>query len=108
MNIETIRDYCLSKPGAQESLPLGPDVLVFKVNNKAFLLLPLNTEQLRFNVKCNPDLALELREQYAAVLPGYHMNKKHWNTVVVDGTFPSKKIKEWIDHSFELVAPKKK
>lgn len=108
MNIETIRDYCLSKKDAEETLPFGPDVIVFKVNNKVFLLLPLDTDELRFNVKCDPELALELREQYASVLPGYHMNKKHWNTVVVDGSIPSKKIMEWIDHSFDRVKGKKK
>ena len=108
MNIETIRDYCLSKPGAEETLPFGPDVIVFKVNGKVFLLLPLDTEELRFNVKCDPDLAIELREQYSSVLPGWHMNKKHWNTIVVDGTVPSKLIREWIDHSYELVNKKKK
>lgn len=108
MNIETIRDYCLSKEDAEETLPFGPDVLVFKVNSKAFLLLPLDTDELRFNVKCNPELALELREQYASILPGYHMNKKHWNTIIVDGTISSKLIKEWIDHSYELVSTGKK
>ena len=108
MNIETIRLYCLEKQDAEETLPFGPNVLVFKVNNKAFLLLPLDTEDLRFNVKCNPEMALELRESYACVLPGFHMNKKHWNTIVVDGSIPSKLIKEWIDHSYELVAGKKK
>ena len=107
MNIETIRDYCLSKPGAEETLPFGPDVIVFKVNNKSFLLLPLDKEQLQFNVKCDPDLALELREQYSCVLPGWHMNKKHWNTIVVDGSAPSKLILEWIDHSYDLVNKKK-
>lgn len=108
MNIETIRDYCLSKPGAEETLPFGPDVIVFKVNNKSFLLLPLDTEQLQFNVKCDPDLSLELREQYACVLPGWHMNKKHWNTIVVDGSVSSKLKFEWIDHSYNLVNKKKK
>lgn len=108
MNIETLRDYCLSKSGAEETLPFGPDVLVFKVNSKAFLLLPLDNDELRFNVKSNPELALELREQYASVLPGYHMNKKHWNTIIVDGTISSKLIKEWIDHSYELVSKGKK
>ena len=108
MNIETIRDYCLSKPGAEETLPFGPDVIVFKVNNKSFLLLPLDKEQLQFNVKCDPDLALELREQYSCVLPGWHMNKKHWNTIVVDGSAPSKLMLEWIDHSYDLVNKKKK
>jgi predicted DNA-binding protein (MmcQ/YjbR family) len=104
MNIETLREYCLSKPGAEETLPFGPDTLVFKVNGKAFLLTGFDNEPLRFNVKCDPDLALELREEYPCVLPGWHMNKKHWNTIVVDGSVPLKKIKEWIDHSYELVA----
>ncbi len=103
MNIETIRNYCLQKPNAEETLPFGPDVIVFKVNNKVFLLLPLNAEVLQFNVKCDPELALELREQYTSVLPGYHMNKKHWNTIMVDGSVSSAKIKEWIDHSYNLI-----
>ncbi|MFN5135705.1 MAG: MmcQ/YjbR family DNA-binding protein [Chitinophagaceae bacterium] len=108
MNIEIIRDYCLSKEDAEETLPFGPDVLVYKVKGKAFLLLALDTDELRFNVKCNPELALELREQYASVLPGYHMNKKHWNTIIFDKTISSKLIKEWIDHSYELVSKGKK
>lgn len=106
MNIESLREYCLSKPGAEETFPFGPDVIVFKVEGKAFLLLPLDVEQLRFNVKCDPDLALELREQYPCVLPGYHMNKKHWNTIVADGSASSKQLKEWIDHSYDLVISK--
>jgi len=81
---------------------------VFKINNKVFLLLPLDAEDLRFNVKCDPDLALELRERYPCVQPGFHMNKKHWNTIVVDGSVSFKQIKEWIDHSYELVKGKKK
>ena len=108
MNIETLRDYCLSKPGAEETLPFGPDTLVFKVNGKAFLLVGLDAEDLRFNVKCDPDKALELREEYPCVLPGFHMNKKHWNTIVVDGSVSNALLKEWIDHSFSLVAPKSK
>jgi predicted DNA-binding protein (MmcQ/YjbR family) len=109
MDIEVIRDYCLSKPDALETLPFGPDTLVFKVNDKIFLLLPLDPEQPQFNVKCDPDLALELRESYHAVQPGFHMNKKHWNTIILDGSVPAKLIKEWIDHSYDLVAkPKKK
>jgi len=110
MNIESLRDYCLSKPGAEETLPFGPDTLVFKVNGKAFLLTGLDSEDLRFNVKCDPDLAEELRAQYSCVLPGYHMNKKHWNTIVVDGSVPLRQLREWIDHSYELVkgGPKKK
>jgi predicted DNA-binding protein (MmcQ/YjbR family) len=104
MNIEQLRNYCLAKPGVEETLPFGPDVLVFKVMGKLFLLCPLDTEGLQFNVKCNPDLAVELREQYSCVIPGYHMNKKHWNTVLVDGSIPVKTLKEWIDHSYTLVA----
>jgi predicted DNA-binding protein (MmcQ/YjbR family) len=103
MNIDAIRNYCLQKPGVEEGLPFGPDVVVFKVLGKVFLLLPLNTEGVQFNVKCNPELAVELREQYDCVLPGYHMNKKHWNTVLANGTAGTKLLKEWIDHSYELV-----
>lgn len=108
MNIESLREYCLSKPGVEETLPFGPDTLVFKVNTKVFLLTGLDEAELRFNVKCDPDKALELREEFSCVLPGYHMNKKHWNTVVVDGSVSSKQLKEWIDHSYELVVGKKK
>ncbi len=108
MNIESLRDYCLSKPGAEEALPFGPDTLVFKVNGKAFLLVGLDSEDLRFNVKCDPELALELREQYPCVLPGYHMNKKLWNTIVVDGSINDAQLRDWIDHSYDLVARKKK
>lgn len=103
MNIETVREYCLTKPNVIETLPFGPDVIVFKVSGKMFLLLPLNSDQLQFNVKCNPDSAIELREQYDCVQPGYHMNKQHWNTIIVDGTVSTKILKEWIDHSYDLI-----
>jgi predicted DNA-binding protein (MmcQ/YjbR family) len=108
MNIETLREYCLSKSGAEETLPFGPDTLVFKVAGKVFLLVGLDEEQLRFNVKCDPDKAIELREEYPCVMPGWHMNKKHWNTIVIDGSVSSKQLKEWIDWSYELVTMKKK
>ena len=104
MNIESLREYCLSKPGVEETLPFGPDTLVFKVNGKMFLLTGLDEVQLSFNVKCDPDKAIELREEFSCVQPGYHMNKKHWNTIIVDGSASSKQLKEWIDHSYELVA----
>jgi predicted DNA-binding protein (MmcQ/YjbR family) len=104
MNVESLREYCLSKNGAQETLPFGPDVLVYKVGGKVFLLLSLDSEQLRFNVKCDPGHAIELREEHSCVLPGYHMNKKHWNTIIVDGSVTAKQLKEWIDHSYDLVA----
>ncbi len=108
MNIQALRDYCLSKSGAEESLPFGPDTLVFKAGGKIFLLTGLDSEKLSFNVKCDPDKAVELREEFPCVIPGYHMNKKHWNTVVVDGTVTDKQLIEWIDCSYELVLRKKK
>jgi predicted DNA-binding protein (MmcQ/YjbR family) len=110
MDIEQLQAYCLSKTGAEETFPFGPDTLVYKVVGKAFLLTSLNAEGLRFNVKCDPDWAVELREQYACVQPGYHMNKKHWNTIYADGSVSNQQLKEWIDHSYELVVnslPKK-
>ena len=103
MNIEFLRTYCLAKPGAEETLPFGPDTLVFKVGGKMFLLTSLDTEDLQFNVKCDPDKAVELREQYDCVQPGYHMNKKHWNTITVDGSVSTTLLKEWIDDSYNLI-----
>ena len=108
MNIEQIRDYCLLKERVEESLPFGPDTVVFKVDGKMFLLLALDTIQPRFNVKCDPDKAEQLRAEYSCVLPGYHMNKKHWNTIIVDGSASSAMLKEWIDDSYELVKKKKR
>jgi predicted DNA-binding protein (MmcQ/YjbR family) len=108
MNIEELRAYAISKPGVEEGFPFGETTLVFKVNGKMFLLVSLDTEALQFNVKCAPELAEELREQYDCVQPGYHMNKKHWNTVFVDGTLNNRQLKEMIDHSYELVAKAKK
>lgn len=109
MNAETIREYALSKKDAEESFPFGEQTLVLKVGGKIFLLLSLDAQPLQFNVKCDPDKAIELRESYPdAVLPGYHMNKKHWNTIIVDGHLPTKLIQEFIDDSYMLVAPKTK
>lgn len=108
MDIDVIREYCLARPHVEEGLPFGPDVIVFKVSGKIFLLLPLDSSSLQFNVKCDPDKAEELRATYPAVLPGYHMNKKHWNTIKVDGSVPLKLVKEWIDDSYNLVAGKTK
>ena len=104
MNAESLREYCLTKPGAEETFPFGPDTIVYKVGGKVFLLTGLDSEELRFNVKCDPEKAIELREEFSCVLPGYHMNKKHWNTIVVDGSVSTKQLKVWIDHSYELVA----
>ena len=110
MDIEQLREYCLSKQQVVEDTPFGPETLVFKVGGKIFLLLSLDSEDLRFNVKCDPDKAIELREEFFCVLPGYHMNKKYWNTVIVDGSVSSGQLKEWIDHSYDQVVdslPKK-
>ncbi len=109
MNVEIIRSFALSLPDVEETLPFGPDNLVFKVANKMFLLLPLDASPLTFNVKCNPDAAVELREQYTdTVLPGYHMNKKHWNTIVVDGVLSAKQLQQFISDSYQLVKGNKK
>ena len=103
MDIEQLRDYCLLKQGVEETLPFGPDTLVYKVGGKMFLLVGLYDEDLRFNVKCDPNKAIELRERFPCVLPGYHMNKKHWNTIIVDGSVSGKQLKEWIDDSYHLI-----
>ena len=108
MNIESLQQYCLSKPEVEETLPFGPDTLVYKINGKMFLLLGLDNDPLQFNVKCEPDKALELREEYPCVIPGFHMNKKHWNTVIVDGSVSSAQLKQWIDWSYDLVKEKSK
>ena len=108
MNVEQIREYCLSKDDTGESLPFGPDVVVFKTGGKIFLLLSLDTSPVQFNVKCDPSAAEELRARYDCVLPGYHMNKKHWNTIMVDGSASSKLLREWIDHSYNLVRVSRK
>ena len=103
MNIETLQQYCLSKKGSTEELPFGPDTLVYKVGGKIFLLAALDADPLQFNVKCDPDEAEQLRSEFACVQPGYHMNKKHWNTIIVDGCVNNKALKEWIDASYNLV-----
>ena len=110
MDIEQLRDYCLSKVDATEGFPFGEDTLVFKVRGKMFLLVGLNNDPLQFNVKCDPDKAEELREQYDAVKPGYHMNKKYWNTILLNGSLSAKLLREMIDDSYKLVVmslPKK-
>jgi predicted DNA-binding protein (MmcQ/YjbR family) len=101
VNIEELRDYCLEKPGVTESFPFGEETLVFKVGEKIFLLTGLG--EATFNVKCDPEKAIELREQFSEVMPGYHMNKKHWNTVHTDGSLTVKQLRLMIDDSYELV-----
>jgi predicted DNA-binding protein (MmcQ/YjbR family) len=103
MNLEDLREYCIAKPGVEETTPFGPETLVFKVMGKAFLLTGFESKPIQFNVKCDPEKAIDLRERYDCVKPGYHMNKKHWNTIVVDGSVNVKLVKEWIDDSYALV-----
>jgi predicted DNA-binding protein (MmcQ/YjbR family) len=102
MNTEELRDYCLQKPFVEEGMPFGDDTLVFKVGGKIFLLTSLDKSN-RFNVKCDPERAIELREQYSEVIPGYHMNKANWNTVYMDGSLTRKQLLEMIDHSYNLI-----
>jgi len=103
MNAEEIREYCMLKKGVEESFPFDNSTLVFKVGNKMFLLLSLDSDPVQFNAKCMPDKALELREKYSTVLPGYHMNKQHWNTIICDGSVSKKLIRGWIDDSYALI-----
>lgn len=103
MNIETFRAYCLAKKGVTEELPFGPTTLVFKVMGKMFALTGLDSVEFTINLKCDPEKAIELREDYACVLPGYHMNKKHWNTILVNGSVSDQIVFQWIDHSYALI-----
>ena len=103
MNIELIREYCLGKKGVSEDFPFDEETLVLKVMGKIFLLASLEKIPLQINIKCSPEEAVELRERYEAVIPGYHMNKKHWNTVIIDNSIQSKNIISWIDNSYSLV-----
>jgi predicted DNA-binding protein (MmcQ/YjbR family) len=97
-----LRDYCLSLPGAEETFPFGPRTSVFKVAGKMFALSQLGADSLRVSLKCEPELAQVLRQAHPAVLPGYHLNKRHWNTVVIDGSLPDDAIREMIEDSYDL------
>lgn len=103
MNIEELRLYFLSKPATTESFPFDEHTLVFKVLNKMYGLIALDISPAVTNLKCDPEKAIALREEYDCVNPGYHMNKKHWNTVTLDGSVSNDLVKQWVDHSFELV-----
>jgi len=105
MDIEKFRAYCLAKKGVTENFPFDDTTLVMKVLDKMFALGNLDGD-LNINLKCNPEKAVELREQYPAVKPGYHMNKKHWNTIEVDGSIATGTIENWIDDSYNLVVSK--
>ncbi len=109
MNIEEFRDYCLSKRGTTESFPFDEKTLVFKVLGKIFALSGLENIPVTVNLKCDPERSIELREEYGDIIAGYHMNKKHWNTVTIEeGELEDKLIMELIDHSYDLVAAKLK
>jgi predicted DNA-binding protein (MmcQ/YjbR family) len=103
VNAEEIRAYCLAKNGVEEDFPFDEVTLVFKVGGKMFVLMSLDSEPLQFNAKCDPSDAEDLREQYSWIQPGYHMNKKHWNTISCDSTASKKLVFKLIDDSYELV-----
>ncbi len=102
MNVEEIRDYCLSLKGAEEGFPFGDDTLVVKAGGKIFALINLGSPP-SVNLKCDPVKAIEIRESHPSVIPGYHMNKNHWNTLILDGSLPKDLIISLIDHSYDLV-----
>ena len=106
MNVEDLRRYCLAKKGATENFPFDEVTLVFKAAGKIFLILPLDEPELKFTVKCPPEKAIEMREKFLCVTPGFHMNKSMWNTVTIDGSVESKILKEWIDTSYDEVVKK--
>lgn len=103
MDLPDAISHFLSKPGAGETTPFGPDVLVYKVGGKMFALAVPDEFPARINLKCDPERALALRDEHDAIIPGYHMNKRHWNTLVLDGSLPAQLVRELIDHSYELV-----
>ncbi|MEO6818417.1 MAG: MmcQ/YjbR family DNA-binding protein [Ginsengibacter sp.] len=106
MNVEDIREYALSLNDVAESMPFGPDNIVFKIGGKMFLLLALDADPVQFNVKCDPEKAIQLREEFKSVLPGYHMNKEHWNTILVNGELSQEFLESCIATSYQLVKKK--
>lgn len=106
MNIEVFHAYCLSKKGVEETFPFGEETLVFKVLGKVFAITGLDNEEFAVNLKCDPERAIELREEYGDIRPGFHMNKKHWNTVLFENELEDDLLKELIDHSYDLVVQK--
>jgi predicted DNA-binding protein (MmcQ/YjbR family) len=103
MTRDAVLNHCASKPGAVEDFPFGDGVAVFKIGGRMFALVPLEGSPGSVNLKCDPELALALRDQYPAVRPGYHQNKRHWNTVELDGSIEDDELRWMIDHSYELV-----
>lgn len=103
MDLKELRRYCLGKPGAIEEHPFGPGALVMKVGGKMFAIIGEDSEPVTVSLKCEPEIALLLRDAHPSVAPGYHLNKRHWNTVTLDGTVDDERVREWIDDSFDLV-----
>lgn len=103
MDSKDLYKYCLTKPGAIEDYPFGPDVIVIKIASKMFALLSRRNGQDNLSLKCDPDYSEVLRKQYPNITPGYHLNKRYWNTLIIDGSIPKKEIIGLIDHSYELV-----
>ena len=103
MNVEDIRDYCISKPGVTEGFPFNDTALVFKVAGKMFALLDLSEDSRGISLKCDPELVIELREQHPEVTPAYHFNKQHWNGISLQGSISNSQMEEWIDHSYSIV-----
>ncbi|YCM42824.1 MmcQ/YjbR family DNA-binding protein [Verrucomicrobiaceae bacterium 227] len=101
--VDDCRSYMLAKPGVTEETPFGPDVLVYKVLGKMFATLAFDKDEGRMNLKCDPDRAIELRDEHDAIIPGYHMNKRHWNTLMLNGSLAPSLITELINHSYDLV-----
>ncbi|MGD2036085.1 MAG: MmcQ/YjbR family DNA-binding protein [Bacteroidales bacterium] len=106
MNIESLREYCLSRRNVTESFPFNDTALVFKVADKMFALLDLSEEKRGISLKCDPEFAIELRERYPEVTPAYHFNKKYWNGIDLNGNITADQVKEWIDHSYDEVVKK--
>jgi predicted DNA-binding protein (MmcQ/YjbR family) len=108
MDLLWVLEYCRKKKGVSEDFPFDDRTLVIRVGDKMFLLTDIHSDPLRMNLKCDPLIALDLRDEFEAITPGYHMNKVHWNTVIFDGSVPEQKVKWMIDHSYELVFNKLK
>lgn len=106
MNLEEVREYCLTLPRVTEDMPYGPDVLVFRIEGKIFMHLWLGSDIAKIAIKLEPERGEELRDQYSAFTPAFHMNKKHWSDVIVDEGFTNKQVEEWIHESYELVRSK--
>lgn len=110
MHLDELREHCITKKGVTEGFPFGGDTLVFKVMGKMFLLCGIDSDPIEFNIKCLPEKAIELREKYTCVQPGFHMNKQNWNTITCDNSVSDKLLRQWIDESYNLIVeslPKK-